>query len=248
MNLSFFTSLNPEVQIAFIIAVFIIFVLFLGIIFFALKTKQIRSKYFSIINDDTKISKSPHSSCKHKTDIEILLLEQQEMLSRYFRILDKEIVSMCMKEVEEEVHKVYYTAIEIFREYNSDDENIIILSKNFKNYIDCVKHFVIDQFRLWVRENHFAEKTDAEFELYCSNKAKNLENYIINFSEENRPKIENERFNIRIKDIYPQIRFSAVNVLKKCRIISIQKKEEAENLYEGFNKKVHFIIGDNYEN
>ena len=94
-----FIALSSSVQIAFILFSFITILLILGIVFFAIKTKNIKSKYFSISSEKEE-RVSPHATCKYKSEIEILLLDQQEMLMKYFRIFEKEIISMCMKEVE----------------------------------------------------------------------------------------------------------------------------------------------------
>ena len=134
--------------------------------------------------------------------------------------------------------------MDIFREnVNREENNFLELSKSFNNYMDCIKNFVIDQFRLWIRENHFAEKTEAEFDIYATNKAENLENFIYSFGEKSKPEIHNDVFKDKIEDIFPQIKFATIMVLKKCRTISMQKQDEAQKLKEIFNKKVQFTLG-----
>lgn len=249
--MDFFTKLTPWIQFSLVVAVFIVVLLILAVIFYAIKNKNIKLKGISISdnkeseNKDDEKDKSPHADCEYKLDIEILLLQQQEVLDKTYRIEHKEIISMCMKEVEEELYKIYYAAMTIFRKSVSNLENIDLdeLHKNYKNFCDVMKEFVIVQMRTWVRENHFAERTEAEFDAYAKNKSDNLKEAVLSFAQEIRPEFNSEEYKKEIQTIYMQIGFATIIVLKKCRAISIQKLAESKKLKEDFNDKVVSILG-----
>ena len=250
LQMDFFTKLTPWIQFSLVVAVFIVVLLILAVIFYAIKNKNIKLKGISIsdnnsIEENNQNEKSPHAECEHKLDIEILLLQQQEMLDKCYRIRTKEIISMCMKEVEEELYKIYYAAMAIFRKSVANLESIDIdeLHKNYKNFCDVMKEFVIVQMRTWIRENHFAERTESEFDVYAKNKADNLREAISSFAQEIRPSFNNEEYNKEIQSVYLQISFATILVLKKCRAISIQKLDEAKKLENDFNSKVTSILG-----
>ena len=248
--MDFFTKLTPWIQFSLVVAVFIVVLLILAVVFYAIKNKNIKIKGVSIsdnssIEEHNQEEKSPHADCEYKLDIEILLLQQQEMLDKCYRIRTKEIISMCMKEVEEELYKIYYAAMAIFRKSVANLESIDIdeLHKNYKNFCDVMKEFVIVQMRTWIRENHFAERTESEFDVYAKNKSDNLKEAVLSFSQEIKPEFESEEYKKEIQTIYMQIGFATILVLKKCRAISIQKLDEAKKLENDFNAKVTSILG-----
>jgi len=210
-------------------------------------------KSFGISGSDKK-KKSPHASCRFSSDIILILQEQRKIQDEVFYWRHVGIIREQMNYAEQKLDQALTVLNKHFlillKEMNGGDKTGISNSNQYRHYVQVlreVKIKAIETCRHIMRENHLADRTEDEFNLYEETKTtmiidqgSDVMNYLYYVKMEGWPTRE------QIYDHNQKIKNELValgkDALRQARKIAIEKGTEIEEKQNALDKKIEDLF------
>ena len=203
---------------------------------------------FSLSTDDTGFQ-SPHSTCPHVKDIILLMQLQHDTLYKKDFIEMVEIMREQMKYTEEHLEQL---TIELKRDYlenlkmYTNNTGVNFSSKEYKYYsviTDLIEEKTLPMFRKIYRENHFAEKSELEFQMYRKEKAEML----FSIWTDNYQQLSLLSGSETSEDFQKRLRGKVLDVFLECigqaRKVALEKREDIAALDKQLKDTLQKYLG-----
>lgn len=235
-----FVELAPVLQGAIVLSTAILTAIFLFVIF--TRGLSVKSKLGNLTIGDSKKEDptSPHATCEHRHDaidlLETVFKNSDER--RYMKDIDAikrqmEIAEDYVKQVIALMTRVYLHTLSA--KGHADPASSPGFTSYSKNVLPIVECQVVSKIRTFVRENHFAEKTEREFEEYIEARSKQLREFVSHMLND----IYLYRDDITRSELYeanekrmPEFKEYIRNFLLDCREIAVEVNQLVNTLNE----------------
>jgi hypothetical protein len=201
------------------------------------------------LSTDGEDFKSPHATCPHSKDIILLLRFQYEIVHKKDSIEMIEIMREQMKYTEDHLgqlklnlKKDYLANLKMF----TTNIGVNFSSKEYKHYAvinDLIEEKTLPMFRKIYRENHFASRSEIDFQAYKREKTELLFGMWMElYNELSLPSGSESSV-----DYQQALRSSVTEVFSDCiiqaRKIALEKKAEIADLDEQLENMIQKYLG-----
>ena len=193
-------------------------------------------------------TESPHLDCPHVADVILLLHSQQLMLAKVFHIRDHDILRNQMSYAENKVDMVL----------NANEINFSILLKNigkvdylyseeyiaYKSLLEYNREKILTKFRHMCKENHFADKTEDDFNEYVRNNITIITDMLVQQAKSFFPfYLSLPGYADFVEATNTKMNSYILDILYNARDVSFRSIAQVEQLIDEFEQEYENTIG-----